>query len=238
MQACRCGSGSAESSLTALLHQTSAYRDSFVGFTMGPGGVNLVTVNLPIGLSQSERYYCESLQLITHLTRKHMNSIDTLRDAVHSELQDIAAAVRPPDSTKYTRHLPDPQVVDFLVQNILTPILCGTMTGILTDWITSPGNKKNIEEMKPQLLGMQATLEEIASTERFDDNVEREFGNTADALLHLRNQISDPIQPETGVPQIENKVAAELERFHVGPQTAQSKATRIVTRILEIMRIS
>jgi hypothetical protein len=112
------------------------------------------------------------------------------------------------------------------------------MTGILTDWITSPGNKKNIEEMKPQLLGMQATLEEIASTERFDDNVEREFGNTADALLHLRNQISDPIQPETGVPQIENKVAAELERFHVGPQTAQSKATRIVTRILEIMRIS
>jgi hypothetical protein len=146
--------------------------------------------------------------------------------------------VRPPDSTKYTRHLPDPQVVDFLVQNILTPILCGTMTGILTDWITSPGNKKNIEEMKPQLLGMQATLEEIASTERFDDNVEREFGNTADALLHLRNQISDPIQPETGVPQIENKVAAELERFHVGPQTAQSKATRIVTRILEIMRIS
>jgi hypothetical protein len=85
MQACRCGSGSAESSLTALLHQTSAYRDSFVGFTMGPGGVNLVTVNLPIGLSQSERYYCESLQLITHLTRKHMNSIDTLRDAVHSD---------------------------------------------------------------------------------------------------------------------------------------------------------
>jgi len=166
-----------------------------------------------------------------------LDSVEDLKDLAHAELQDAFAGVRPPKSPEYARYLPDPLVLDFLVQNVVLPVLTGILGGIFTYWVTSRGDKKNVEEMKSQLREVRSTLEKIANTEHFDDNTEREFDKAANAVLRLRSQISSPIQLDPSRQLTEIKVAQALERFHVGPQTAHLKAVRVVTRILEVIDI-
>jgi hypothetical protein len=167
-----------------------------------------------------------------------LDSVEDLKNLVHSELQDVFAGVRPPESAEYARHLPDPLVVDFLVQNVLLPILTGIVGGILTYWVTSRDDKKNVEEIKSQLAELHASLERIEKKEHFDANVEADFDKAANTILRLRGQIRGPIQFEVSRQLTEIKVAEALERFHVGPKTAELKAERVVTRVLEVLKIA
>lgn len=172
------------------------------------------------------------------LRRRQINSVEALKDLVHIELRDAMAGVRPPQSSEYTRHLPDPVVVNFLIVNILLPIFTGIISGVLTTWAASRDDKKNIADIKSQLLELRDTVKKIAKTENFDDDVEREFDNTAHAILRLRDQIGGSLRADGSRQHIEKEVITALERFHVGLQTAQSKATRIVRQVLEVIETS
>jgi hypothetical protein len=167
-----------------------------------------------------------------------MYSVDDLKDLIDIELRDVMAGVRPPESSEYTRHLPDPVVVNFLIVNILLPILTGVVSGLLTTWIGSRDEKKDIAGIKSSLRELRITLEKIAKTEHFDDDVEKEFDNTADDILRLRDQISGSVRTDDRRQQIEAEVINTLERFHLGPHTAQLKGIRIVRRALEVIETS
>ena len=115
-----------------------------------------------------------------------------------------------PKSSKYMRHLPDPVVVNFLIVNILLPILTGIVSGLLTTWAGGRDEKKDIASIKSQLLDLRDTLDKIKKTRNFDDDIEKEFDNTADDILRLRDQVGGSIRPRTADEKFKKKLSTRL----------------------------
>src|ERR1044071_4623863 len=79
---------------------------------------------------------------------------DDVRDAVHEELMNVAAAVKRPDSDASSKNAPDPVTLTLLVTKVLIPILTSVVSGILTHMATRKGGdvtEHRVADLEAQL---------------------------------------------------------------------------------------
>jgi hypothetical protein len=157
-----------------------------------------------------------------------MTSIaEDLRDAVHDELVGVAAALKPPDSGTTTKLAPDAGLLALLITQVLLPILTSVVSGILTHLATrgeADATQRKLSEFDSQL---KALVQRDALPEQaFVDAVARTIAELPTGTIGLG---------EAAVAEVAQKVAAELQRYHLSDATSVRLGPIIVTRALAVL---
>jgi hypothetical protein len=157
-----------------------------------------------------------------------MHSIaEIVRDAVHDELLDVAAAIKPPDSGRDVKHLPDAGLIAFLITQALIPILTAFIAGMLQHMAT----REDADATRRQLNDLDARLKALSRRNEPEDAavVDAVVGSIA-ALKFRSDEAALSVGAEIGL-----QVAAELRRFHLSDATSARLAPVILARVLALL---
>jgi hypothetical protein len=155
------------------------------------------------------------------------STAEDLRDAVHDELIGVAAALKPPGSGTTTKLAPDAALLALIITQVLLPILTSVISGILTHLATrgeTDATQRRLSELDSQL---KALAERDALPEQaFVDAVVRTIVELPAGTIGLG---------EAGAAEVAQKVAAELQRYHLSTATSVRLAPIIVKRALAVL---